>query len=59
MCNCDYGTMCKNGWDNKKQDGWKAYDDDHLHPGQKLTSPACTTGVQFETAWDDGIRAAR
>mmetsp|Transcript_11289 Transcript_11289/g.34789 ORF Transcript_11289/g.34789 Transcript_11289/m.34789 type:complete len:307 (+) Transcript_11289:124-1044(+) len=57
MCNCDYGTMCKNGWDNKKQDGWKAYDDDHLHPGQKLTSPACTTGVQFETAWDDGYGA--
>ena len=56
MCNCDYGTLCTKS--SKKSDpGWTAYDDDHLHPGQTLDHPSCTTGVQFPTAWDDGYGA--
>ena len=32
------------------------YDQSHFHPGQ-TSAGECTTGVMFETSWDDGAGA--
>ena len=33
---------------------YEAYPETHLHDGQTLTSASCTTGLMFESLWDDG-----
>lgn len=33
---------------------YEAYPETHLRDGQTLTSASCTTGLMFESLWDDG-----